>query len=146
MHTGNTPLAQISKRIVESDAIHKTKKSFDRPLLTKLCAVDVEPLSRLIKQKYNLYAKIEMEKFKIDCTRDEDQWILTLDLQILQVCYLVHTLGGKIFIYGYPLNNTHDYFDLPIRSSNLFIYSVDSLQKNRLFCAQMIILSAKCLN
>lgn len=115
-----------------SSSVHLQRK---KKRLKKLSALDVEPLSRLIKQKYNLYERIELEKLQIDCTRDQDRWILTTDLQILQVSFLVHTIGGHIFIYGFPLDAQHDYFDLTIRSSNLYIYSVDSLQtKSAVLC------------
>lgn len=90
-----------------------------------------------------MYTKIELEKFKIDCSRDDDQWVLTSDLQIMKVCYFVHTLDGKIFMYGYPLEKTKDYFDLPIHSSSLFIYSADSLvNKAAVLCP---IQSIKCI-
>lgn len=128
LHTGNLPLEQVARRILESDSIVAQKPKNHKPLLTKICTSNIEALTRILNQKFDLFDAVQLPKLKIDCTRDEDQWILTKNLKVMQIQKFVNTVDGNIFIYAVPLKNTHDYFDLPIPSSDLYIYCVDSLE------------------
>lgn len=128
LHSGNLPLERVARQIMECDSIVLGKQKNQKPLLTKMCSSKIQALSNVFSQKIDLFDEIQLPKLKIDCTRDEDQWILTTNLRILQIQKFVSTIDGNIFIYGNPLRNTHAYFDLPIPSSDLYIYSVDVLE------------------
>lgn len=96
--------------------------------MTKISTSNIEALANILKQKFDLFYAVQLPKLKIDCTRDDDRWILTKNAKIIQVQNIVHTLDGKFFIYGFELKNIHNYFDLPIPSSRLHIYCVDLLE------------------
>lgn len=132
LRTGNLPLAQAAKRILEQDAlINEKSDSVDKPTLKKHSNLK---LDSLIAQSHDLYERIELPLFIIDCTRDEDRWFLTKNKQILEVHFIV-TRDNSTFIYGQTIKDAQNYFDTPVPSSILFIYSSENLIKDtiRLF-------------
>lgn len=68
LHTGNLPLEQVSRRIIESDSIVAEKPKNHKPLLSKISTSKVESLSQIFKQKFDLFNAIQLSKLKIYCT------------------------------------------------------------------------------
>lgn len=81
LRSGNLPLAQIAKRLIEEDyqtILNLKKKRLNpEPILKRLVGTTVNNLNLLISTKYDLYSYIELSQMKLDCNRDDDRWILT---------------------------------------------------------------------
>lgn len=133
LRSGNLPLSQAANRLLEaeyvdSDFNHCLRKD-SYPILVKACSDKVDHLNKIIPLKYDLYSVVQFEKFKINCARDEDRYILTVDQKILEIKYFV-SFDGQTKMYGQTISDAQNYFDLPIESSEMLIFSSKKLIKN----------------
>lgn len=134
LRSGNLPLAQAAKRILEQDQVINTKDRSNRcnarPHFKGIRRENIPLLDQLIPKKYESYRTAEFPKFKIDSNRYEDRWILTRSNQIVEVQCLILCDDGMQMIYGQSLKNVQDFFARPIPSSVLFIYCSKDEVKN----------------
>lgn len=132
LRSGNLPLSQVAKRILEMEGIqtecNNHRYKFNVTLI-KCCSLKLDHLDSIYSKKYDLYSVVEFPKFKVYCDRDEDRWLLTKDNHILEVKYIV-SCDGNSKLYGQTLNDVEDFFDLPFKSSKMFIFCSKNLRKN----------------
>lgn len=118
LRNGNRPLAQVAKRIAEL-----TYAETGKPL-----AVLSGKYLSLNKKSGNSFLKINFENFMLS-TETSDKWFLTKDRRIVEMlCAAVE--NGQIFIQGKSLQNLQAYFETPVKSMYLNIYTADELRKN----------------
>lgn len=135
--TGSLPLSQIAKRLIEQNTyLSSQKKDLSsvseiefKPKFKKMVQIhDVEVLAKqkiinLAKNnKLDIYSKIELEKFTIDCSNDDDKWILTKKNEIVNIHCVFVMIDNKFYLCGKKLKNICDIFNLPFPSSHLFMF------------------------
>lgn len=126
LRSGNLPLSQIANRLMESELV---KKILYPQFIGAPSPDKVDDLNYFISVKYELYCVVKFEKFQINCMRDEDRYILTKDSKIIEVKYFIY-FEGQTKIYGQTINDVENYFELPIKSSEMLIFSSENLNKN----------------
>lgn len=132
LRTGNLPLSQVAKRIIEHDFIEnnsketKTKSKF---IVKYNRLIKLGRLNDLLKNGYELYSYLELPKLKIFCDKDEDKWVLLNNMKIFEVQHVVLYMGCCL-IYGATLKKVEDFFTLPIKSSHLLIFRTKMIQRN----------------
>lgn len=126
LRTGNLPLSQAAKRIIETDSteISCNSPNIKKPVIKYCRTTKIDKLDNILDSTYNLYSYLEMPRFKIYCDREEDKWVLLKSSSILEIQHIILYMG-RISIYGHTLKFAQDYFDLPIKSSQLFIFSAE---------------------
>lgn len=130
LHSGNLPLSQVAKRLIEIDSldIPSLQDRILKPILKQqIFDRDPDMISLLSNVDYSLYSSLECKKFRINCKRDEDKWVITQTKQIFKVKYIVSLTNGNIMIYGHFLKQLKDFFKLPISSSHLLIFLCENL-------------------
>lgn len=130
LHSGNLPLSQVAKRLIEIDSLDvpNLKDRIHRPILKQQIFHRGSHLQSILSDvDYSLYSSLECDKFRIDCKRDEDRWVMTQSKGIIEVIHIVSLTDGTIFIYGQYLNQLNDFFKLPLLSSHLLIFSCKDL-------------------
>lgn len=134
LRSGNLPLSQIANRLIESELVKKDSSDCPQKMLYPQFVGapsphKVDDLNNLIFVKYELYSVVKFEKFQINCMRDEDCYILTKDNKIIEVNYFIY-FDGQTKIYGQTILGVKNYFELPIKSSEMLIFSSENLNKN----------------
>lgn len=132
LRSGNLPLSQAANRLMEAEYMNSDFNSIRKdfyPILVTPSSDQVDHLNKLIPVKYDLYSVVKFEKFKINCAKDEDRYVLTIDQKILEIAYFV-LFDGQTKMYGQTISDAQNYFDLPIQSSEMLIYSSENLTKN----------------
>lgn len=132
LRSGNLPLIQVARRIIEMDSTNSVENESINPLsfsLGKPLSIRVSDLDKILPMKYELYSRIIFAKFELISGRDEDCWVLTKNADIFNVLYIV-SYDGQYFLYGQTIEDTNDYFTLPFKSSEMFIYSSLNLRKS----------------
>lgn len=134
LRSGHLPLTQIANRLIESEVVKKDhskemRKNLYPQFIGAPCSHKSDDLNNFIFVKYELYSVVKFEKFQINCMRDEDRYILTKDNKIIEVNYFV-CFDGQTKIYGQAINDIKNYFELPIKSSEMLIFSSENLNKN----------------
>lgn len=63
----------------------------------------------------------------LNVEQDRNKWFLTTKFEIVAVKFIIETssYGKNIFLYGSKISNVSDYFEYPIKSSQLNIYQVN---------------------
>lgn len=82
-----------------------------------------------------MYSEIIFPNFKLNVTQDKDRWLLTKSFEIICVKYIIKTSQNEtnVFLYGSVLKTLTDYFEYPVRSSQLNIYQSDCMQNEPTF-------------
>lgn len=119
IRSGNRPLAQIAKRfgeltqlsIIQSQSTNSDNKY---PILKK-------PLDKNQNINELHFATVLLPNFLLG-SQDKDKWFLTQRNEIVCLKYILNR-NGIVLINGASLTNISDFFDKPIRSSYLNIYS-----------------------
>lgn len=131
LRNGNLPLSQVSRRISElqqANVLNKVQKKETAPfeLKTEMKDFDITDaslLSFLRLQNSILYSKIKLLNFMLCTDDDKNRWFLTKAFKIVCLKYIISTNENmNVFLYGSILKNSIDYFDHPVRSSELNIY------------------------
>lgn len=136
LRSGHLPLNQIANRLIESEVVKKdSSKEIRKDVYPQFMGAPSphksDNLNKLIFVKYELYSVVKFEKFQINCMRDEDRYILTKDNKIIEINHFVY-FDGQTKIYGQAINDIRNYFELPIKSSEMLIFSSENLSKNPL--------------
>jgi len=130
LRTGNLPLSQAAKRIIEQESLPNIdEQPLSAPILKKKVSTKFDELNVLLSVNYDVFLFAEFPLLTIDCTRDEDQWVLTHTNQIVKVLYIVCCDNDSILLYGQALTDTADFFETPIRSSKMLLFSSKNLMK-----------------
>lgn len=66
-------------------------------------------------------------EFTIDTTV-RNKWLLTKNNNIIEFQYL-EIINDKMYIYGSEVISSEDFYELPIKSSNLNIYKTSKCKK-----------------
>lgn len=130
LHSGNLPLSQVAKRLIEIDSldIPILEGRIHRPILKQQTLQNESHLHNLLRNAdYSLYSSLECDKFRIDCKRNEDKWVMTQSNRIFEAKHIVSLTDGTIMIYGQFLNQLKDFFKLPIQSLHLLLFSCENL-------------------
>ena len=112
LRSGNRPLAQISRRIIELSYVTNTPN-------TKF----VIKLNDEILNFKNMYNSIHMAEDFILSNNAKNKWFLTNSLEVVSMKYATR-IKGQFNIHGNLIKNTSDFFKKPLRSSNLHIYAL----------------------
>lgn len=133
LRTGNLPLSQVAKRLIELDSIEseceKAKTTSKKYAVKNNRSIKLRQLNNLLENGYELYSYLELPKLKLFCDRDEDKWVLLDNMSIFEVQHIVIYMG-RCLIYGTSLKNVEDFFTLPIKSSHLFIFRTKKIERN----------------
>lgn len=133
LRSGYLPLAQAAERLLEDENVTQDHKIIPQnpliPTLIKPSSLKVEHLNKIIPVKYDLYTVVGFSKFKINTNNDEDRWLFTTNNNIVEVLYFV-SFDGNLKMYGRSVKDIGNYFDLPIASSRMFIFSSKNLIMN----------------
>lgn len=134
LRSGNLPLAQAAKRILEEESIPQNDNDNTEkndPFVKKLrLNQNLELINSKIEKKYQLFSQIHFSKFIMDCDRDEDRWFLTKENEIVKALHAVVLDDGKCFIHGQSLKTVYNLFELPIPSSTLLIHCSKCIEVN----------------
>lgn len=159
IRTGNLPLAQVSRRIIEiqENMVNQYKRGPHNIIVKKKCK-DYSTLNESVRQfiqndpSYEVYFFIKLENYCLDTSRDNDKWILLKNFNVISMECILHSPEHDSFLlFGYPLKDLADYSVKPVKSSSLQIYSsnmevrapeFNSLDK--LYCKMVKVTSYKC--
>lgn len=133
LRSGNLPLSQVANRITElqeSELLYKITKKQSIPFelsgkMEKVQTNDASLISFLNAKNTIIYSEVTFPQFKLNVLKDRDRWILLKSFEIVCLKYIINTAENKLVLYGSVLNKISDYFEYPIRSSQLNIYSSD---------------------
>lgn len=130
LRSGNLPLSQVAKRIIEQDSVENVcKKKSSKFVVKNNRPIKLSHLNTLLENGYELYSYLELPNLKIFCDRDEDKWVLLNNMSIFEVQHVVVYMGRSL-IYGTTLKNVEDFFNLPIKSSHLLIFRTKIIERN----------------
>lgn len=143
LRSGNLPLSQVAIRISELQEVElfnvmRMKKTvpFDLKHEVKYFdSTDASLASFLNAQKASIYSEVVLPYYKLDANKDKDRWFLSKSLEVVCLKYIIKTSQGEnnVFFYGSVLKSISDYFDYPLRSSELNIYQSNCSQNSPTF-------------
>lgn len=145
MRSGNLPLSQVARRVVEIQQNLHAHKPFN-PEAQQYCLSSRNKITRkellpselfhfIEKEKLEPYTAITLSHFCIDTKNKSDCWILSKQYEVIMVtCIMCDASKKYISFYGNALQNQYDYFLKPINSSALQIYASDlELQASQVY-------------
>lgn len=119
MRSGNLPLSQISKRIIESTHVNESSKKIDLQNVLSNYIADKEHSLSFCR---GVYEKVYINSDIMLSSDTKNRFFLTNSNEI--VCFINATkVESKLYIYGTTVQNKHDFFKHPFASSNLNIYA-----------------------
>lgn len=133
LRSGKSPLAQVARRmteIQESDFENVMVKESITRLKNEIQTfdeIDGSFLSFLRAQNAKAFSQVLLPTFILRTDQDKNRWFLTKSFKIVCLEYVIQTSVNepKIFLYGSALSKVCDYFDYPIKSSELNIHVSD---------------------
>lgn len=130
LRNGKLPLSQVAKRISELLNISRKRKTapFEFKYETKnFDLTDASLLTFLNEQNAKIYSEVDFPNFKFNADTEKDRWFLSNTKQVVCVKYIIKTSqnDSNFYLYGSSLKTVTDYFDYPVRSSELYIYESD---------------------
>lgn len=135
LRQGNEPLSQMANRISElqnEGVLTKFKKKQLSAIEFKMVMKTIDEsdaslMSFLKAQRAALYVDVIFPNFKLSSNKDKDRWILSKKFEVIHVKYIIKPPENQsnVFFYGSVLKNASNYFEYPIRSSELNIYESD---------------------
>lgn len=140
VRTGNKPLIQVAKRIMELTNIsyNSTSTKFSPiPVLEKqVFEINPEYFIKLpfLSHGTQFYEFIRLENFVL-INDDKNKWFLTQDNKVVRMKYALKK-NDKVILMGFPLTRIEAYFEKPINSKYLDIY-VSHCQENDLCLYQL---------
>lgn len=116
------PLSQIFNRIAEINSIDLKDdyENMDYPLLKK-------KIKNLNDPSVACYGELVLEKFRLNDS-ERDCWFLTRNNIILKFHHAVRKSDNEIFVLASEVKRKTDFFDYPIKSSNLKIFKTNMVE------------------
>lgn len=115
LRNGNLPLAQVAKRISE---IIKMENA----LLKENHSVGFQHFPKLKNDNgTGHFFKLELKEYSLSSDY-QNKWFLTQNNNVVTFHYALLNDEGKTLIYGSPVKDLADVFDVPIKSSYLNIF------------------------
>lgn len=146
VRSGNMPLSQIANRVSEFQQVGilnaAMKKSSNSVAFKKeLKNVDGSDASLLLfleSQNAVIYAEAIFPYFKLSAVDDKNRWFLSKSSEVVCIKYIIKTSAntGNVFFYASSLRIQSNYFEFPIRSSELNIYQSDCKTKEPTFFSE----------
>lgn len=127
LRTGRNPLAQVAKRLYESESVsicQSNEFENDFPILKNKNDGDNFPHKN---ERMEFYNKIEFRNYCLSIAAC-DKWFLTYDKQVVGIKNII-LKDEKISIYGSCIAEISEYFETPIKSSYLNIFLSNSSEK-----------------
>lgn len=140
LRSGNLPLSQVAKRISELQQAKLLKRmtpvKSDRFKLQnemkQFDEADASFLSFLKCQNATIYVEVELPKFSLRSDVEKNRWFLSKAFEIVCVKFIIAISKNEntnVFLYGSALKKATNYFEYPVRSSELNIYQSDCDKK-----------------
>lgn len=111
------------------------QKSISSPKLkknVKYCDITQDIQNSIDKitggQQYHIYKYTEFQNYTLDCSSDDDCWILLKSKEIVKVMFIL-SISSLLLIIGQKLKQIQNVFTIPFESSSLFIYSCGDCSK-----------------
>lgn len=127
VRSGNLPLNQIAKRIME---ITNTVKSSSQEQCNKiqLCKKSNFICDKFKKKhpNYTVFRELKTSDFHFVNTK-KNQWLLTRNYDVVCVKYFVSYPDNRCYFYGSSIREKRSFFNIPIESDVLFIYGAKNL-------------------
>lgn len=121
IRTGYKPLAQICKRLNEISSSNYYKINEKRQsivLVNDTPWIEEYGVPRNVK----IFKKLIFSTYFYVDNKMKNKWFLTNNSTIVAMEIVVN-INGKYKIYGRPLINAYDFFENPLKSSNIDIYA-----------------------
>lgn len=138
LKTGSSPLTQVAKRIIERDTNSKLsvpiQKRNDPELKINVGYSDLCPQSlKCINDfasglKFNLFMKVNFESFSINCSSEDDKWVLLKNNNIFKIFYVIRMVG-RVYICGKKVRDVECIFNLPFPSKYLYMFECKDTSK-----------------
>lgn len=120
LRTGNKPLSQVAKRLLEIDEI--TCNEYTSTCIADSCPkLTKEILRENLSTSSAQYARVEMNEYSLSNDR-ANKWFLTKSGNIVAMSH-AEQKNGSIDIYGSHLKQIGTFFRKPFLSTRLNIYS-----------------------
>lgn len=119
LHSGNKPLQQVAKRIVERISIHDFIIEKREDILYPNACRKISDIHE-ISEGDGTYNEIKFENFSLNVT-DRNKWFLTKTNDIVEY-HSATFIANELIIYGSNLITKTHVYDTPINSSNLLIF------------------------
>lgn len=138
LRTGNLPLSQAARRITEQDSIladhddngdDSSNSRVTLPVFKKNAGFKFHQLIPILNSDFKMFLYVKYPSFIIDCTREEDRWILTKGEEIVEVQCILSCDNGEVILCGNTLLNATNFFEKPIPSANMLLYASPNLNK-----------------
>lgn len=110
LRSGNRPLAQVSKRLIELAHLNSPKIVGNYPYPAR--ANKLEP---------NKYSCLYVLEGTVLINNLKNKWFMTNANDIVEMMYVTYK-NGELYIFGSSVNNKKDFFDEPFKSSFLNIF------------------------
>lgn len=115
LHKHNTSLSEITNRITEMSQAHISKRS----------STELKNSFPIVKKKKTInsemvYHEIVLKEFKLNKTL-KNKWFLTENNDIVKFDH-VKQINGQCFIFGFPIKEKTDFYNIPVCSRNFNIY------------------------
>lgn len=122
VRSGNLPLNQIAKRILESQFANDTvsEKPSKKVQLCKKSNFDCKRFKKM-GQIYTVFRELKVSDFHV-INNKGNQWVFTRNCDIICVKYFVSFSDKSCYFYGSQIRNKESLFDVPFDSDVLFIY------------------------
>ncbi|XP_055381857.1 uncharacterized protein LOC129612336 [Condylostylus longicornis] len=135
LRSGNKPLEQIAKRLIEISRING-KEKIHQDNYEIVPEKEIKNTQHPLLQCCKVFNRINYKNKFILSNEFKDKWFLTKSNKI--ICMINATfVNNEIHIYGCPIKNLHDFFLLPIKSSYLDIFiSMGQQEAPQLFNAE----------
>lgn len=136
IRNGRNPLPQVAKRIIEMTqldiGLSSTEDASEEIVLTK--PNDGQSIPSEFQQPgengNEFYYRINLGDFSLTAQDKANEWFLTNDNEIVCLKNII-SAGDKLALFGTTIANKLDFFEKPIKSSQLDIYSSNiSADKN----------------
>lgn len=145
VRSGRLPLGQVANRISELQ-----EAGILNSIMKKKCTVqfqkemkDVDTTDKslqlfLSSQKAIIYSGVVFPSFRLSAIVDKNRWFLSKTFEVVCIKYIIKTNAktGNVFFHGSRLRMQSNYFEYPLRSSELNIYQSDCKLKEPSFFSQ----------
>lgn len=148
VRSGNMPLTQIAKRILEQK-YPDNENNFPEDLSTtvlvkKLVKYNCKDFQEL-GTDYTVFEELKTNDFRIASTKG-NHWVFTRNHDIIRIKYFVNYPSKGCFFYGEAIAEKTSYFDTPFDSNALFIYAAkNELERKKLYPIGEIVCKMFCL-
>lgn len=142
---GRSPLAQAANRISEfqeagilnSVMRKKTNLVEFKKEMKNFDSNDASLVFFLKSHEAVIYSEVVLPTFTLSAIDDKNRWFLSKSFEVVSIKYIIKTNlnASNLFLYGQSVKNQSDYFQFPLRSSELNIYQSDcSMKEPTFFC------------